>query len=102
MLNVNSVSTTYTSSLPKSNRDFLAKHQTPIKKNYPDINKEDPQYKKKMDEQCQEILKQLKQDYSLAFSNKIKPDQLVDVHPVHIHVREDVTSSLPQQPGATP
>ena len=96
ILSINSITSTtsYTSSLPKPNRDFLAKHKTPIKRTFPQIQPNDPEYKTKMNAQCKEILTHLKKDYDLGFSGEIRPNQYVDVPPVRIHVREDTTPFL--------
>ena len=95
-LSVNAVtcSTTYTNSIPKANRDFLARHKTPIQRTFHMVKQDNLEYKKEMNKQCGKILKQVKNDYNIAFTDKIKPDEYIDWAPVRIHVREDATRYL--------
>ena len=53
--------TSYTSSLPVPNKEFLSHHKQPIKKDFPNIDRGNGEYKTKMTVQCQEMLKQLRQ-----------------------------------------
>ena len=95
-LTVNSIASasTYTSALPKENREFLAKNRTSISRSFTAVKPEDPEYSAKMNNTCKQILHHLMKDYPLAFSSTIKPNQYVDVPPVRIHVRKDTVPFL--------
>ena len=69
----------FTDGLPFANKLFLQRHPHPISRKFPDLDKNDPQYPQKFQQACDNMLKILSDDYSIAFSENIQPNQFVDV-----------------------
>ena len=78
---------TFSSTLPQTNRSFLARHKTPIHRSFPMPNPQDPNYKEKLNSTCSKMLEHLKEDYKIAFSSEITPKDFVDVPPIRIEVK---------------
>ena len=57
-LSINAVtcSTSYTSNIPKVNRNFLTRHKIPIQRTFHIVKQDNPEYKKEMNKQCSKIL----------------------------------------------
>ena len=73
--------------MPQANRAFLARHRGPIHRTFPMPSPNDPKYNEKLNTTCTKMLTHLKDDYGLAFSSEIKPQDYVDVPPIKIHVK---------------
>ena len=73
----------------RENMEFLEKlEKNPPKRSFKEVRADDPQYKEKMEQGCEDVLSALLQDFPLAFADHLSPATYIDSEPVHIHVKE--------------